>query len=162
MKHAILKTAICVALTALAGCTPVKFYSGSGLTESSGLKYYTVKPYLMVEKEAVSNNVVKLSVIYLPDLENPQYMVVKDGLGSRKIDLKLTDGAINSLGIATDPKIAESIDALSALISKSTAAIDGLASLKGLPLPAGVSIVTELYEVTMSNGITSVKKIEIR
>jgi len=162
MKQAILKTAICLALTSLSGCSPVKFYSNSGLTESSGLKYFTVKPYLMVEKEAVSNNVVKVSVIYMPDLENPQYMVVKDGPGARKVDLKLTDGSISTLGLSTDTKIAESIEALSALISKSASAIDDLANLKGLPPSASASIVTELYEVTMSNGSTSVRKIEIR
>lgn len=162
MKQAILRTAIFLALSALAGCSPVKFYSNSGLTESSGLKYYTVKPYLMVEKEAVSNNVVKVSVIYMPDLENPQYMVVRDGLGARKVDLKLTDGSISTLGLSTDPKIAESIEALSALISKSASAIDDLSNLKGIPPMAGSAIVTELYELTMSNGSTQVRKIEIK
>jgi len=162
MKNAILRTAICLALTALTGCSSVKFYSNSGLTESSGLKYYTVKPYLMVEKEAVSNNVVKVSVVYMPDLENPQYMVVKEGLGASKVDLKLTDGSISTLGLSTDPKIAESIEALSALISKSASAIDDLSNLKGVPPRAGSSTVTELYEVTMSNGSTQVRKIEIK
>jgi hypothetical protein len=162
MKYAILKTAICLALTALTGCSPVKFYSNSGLTESSGLKYYTVNPYLTVEKEAVSNNVVKVSVVYMPDLENPQFIVLKDGPGARKVDLKLTDGSISTLGLSTDPKISESIEALSGLLSKSVSAIGELSNLKGLPPSAGASIVTELYEVKMSNGFTSLKKIEIR
>ena len=162
MKHTILRTAICLALAALTGCSPVKFYSNSGLTESSGLKYYTVKPYLMVEKDAVSSNVLKVTVIYMPDLENPQYMVVKDGLGARKVDLKLSEGSISTLGLSTDPKIAESIEALSALISKSASAIDDLSNLKGIPPVAASNTVTELYEVTMSNGATSVRRVEIK
>jgi len=35
----------------LIGCAPVKFYSNSGLTENTGLKYYTVNPFLQVEME---------------------------------------------------------------------------------------------------------------
>ena len=31
-----------------AGCAPVRIYSNKGLTEKTGLKYYTVKPYLHV------------------------------------------------------------------------------------------------------------------
>lgn len=140
------------------GCAPVRFYSNPELTRSSGLKYYTVKPYLLVEKESSSNNVVKASVIYLPDLENPQYMVVKDGPGSRKVDLKLQEGTINTFGVATDADLAKSIEAFSTLIAKSASAVNDL-TLKGVP-PSAASTYMELYDVIMSNGITSLKKIE--
>jgi hypothetical protein len=140
----------------------VKFYSNPGLTEESGLKYYTVKPYLQVEKDPVNNSIVKATVIYLPDLANPQYMVIKDGLGSGKVDMKLTDGSINTLGVATDPKIPETIDALAALISKSTTAITDLAALKGIPPAAAASTITELYEIFMGPEGTTVKKVEFK
>ena len=146
----------------LTGCAPVKFYSNPGLTESTGLKYYTAKPYLQVEKDPLNNSVVKATVIYLPDLANPQYMVIKDGPGSGKVDLKLTDGSINALGVATDTKITETIDALAALISKSTSAVTDLSSLKGLPQVSAASTITELYEIFMGTDGTTLKKLEFK
>jgi len=147
-------------LVLIVSCTPVKFYSDSSLTKRTGLKYYTSKPYLQVERELSSNNVVKATVIYLPDLSEPVYMVAKDGPGSRKMDVKLTDGVINTLSIATDPKIAETIESLAALISKTTSAVADLSTLKGIPQSAAQSTVTELYEILINNEATSLKKVE--
>lgn len=162
MKKSIYAAIAGLIILVLTGCAPVKFYSNPGLTEKSGLKYYTAKPYLQVEKDPVNNTVVKATVVYLPDLANPQYLVIKDGLGSRKVDLKLTDGSINTLGVATDPKIAESIDALAALILKSTTALTDLTTLKGIPPVAASSTITELYEIFMSPDGTTVKKVEFK
>ena len=162
MKKSIFAAIAGLIILVLAGCAPVKFYSNPGLTENSGLKYYTVKPYLQVEKDPANNSVVKATVIYLPDLANPQYLVIKDGLGSRKVDLKLIDGSINTLGVATDPKIAETIDALAALISKTTIAITDLSALKGIPPTAAAATITELYEVFMGPDGTTVKKVEFK
>lgn len=162
MKKSIFAAIVGLIVLVLTGCAPVKFYSNSGLTEKSGLKYYSSKPYLQVEKDLANNNIVKATVVYLPDLANPQYMVIKDGLGSRKVDLKLTDGTINTFGVATDPKIAETIDALAALISKSTTAITDLVLLKGIPPVAASAIIIELYEVCMGPEGTTFKKIEFK
>lgn len=162
MKNLIIAAFIGLTILAFAGCAPVKFYSNPGLTQNTGLKYYTVKPYMQVEKELSSGNIVKATVIYLPDLVNPQYLVIKDGLGSRKVDIKLSEGSINTFGVATDPKIAESIEALAALISKSSAAIADLTTLKGIPPTAAPATVTELYEVFMGPEGTTVKKIEFK
>jgi hypothetical protein len=162
MKNLIIAALVSLTILAFTGCSPVKFYSNPGLTQNTGLKYYTVKPYLQVEKDLSSGNIVKATVVYLPDLMNPQYMVLRDGLGSRKVDIKLTDGAISTFGVATDPKIAESIDALAGLISKSSAAIADLTTLKGVPNMAAPATVTELYEVFMGPEGTTVKKIEFK
>jgi hypothetical protein len=162
MKNALLKLVSGVFILAFTGCTSVKFYSNSELTQKSGLKYYTVKPCLQVERETVNNTIVKATVLYLPDLENPQYIAMKDGLGSKKLDLKLADGVITTFGMETDPKIAESIGVLTALISKTATAITDLSTLKGLPAAAAPATVTELYDIIMTNGITSVKKIEVK
>lgn len=162
MKNTLIKVVTGIAILAFTGCAPVKFYSNAALTQKSGLKYYTVKPYLLVERDPATSNVLKASVVYMPDLENPQYMVVKDGLGSRKVDLKLTEGSINTISLATDPKIAESIEALATLAAKGTQAITDLAMLKGVYPTAASSSVTELYEVIMANGVTTVKKIDIK
>ena len=162
MKNTLTKVVAGIFILSFIGCAPVKFYSNAELTQKSGLKYYTVKPYLMVERDPENSNVLKATVIYLPDLENPQYMVIRDGLGSRKVDLKLTEGSINTFSVATDPKIAESIEAFAALAAKGTAAIADLSALKGIPPTAATSTITELYEIFMNNGVTSVKKIEIK
>lgn len=162
MKHTNPCAIITIALLAFTGCSPVKFYSNAELTKKSGLKYFTVKPYLQVERDLVNNQVVKATVLYLPDLEHPQYIETKDGIGSRKIDIKLTDGSINTIGIDSDTKIAEAITALTGLVTKTTTAITDMAALKGVPVAAAPSTITELYDITMVNGITSVKRIEIK
>jgi len=162
MKNALINLVTGVFILALTGCTSVKFYSDAGLIKKSGLKYYTVKPYLQVERETVNNSIVKATILYLPDLENPQYIALKDGLGSKKLDLKLTDGTINTFGMETDPKIAESITALTSLVSKTATAITDLSTLKGIPGAAAPATITELYDIIMTNGLTSVKKIEVK
>lgn len=162
MKKSIFAAVAGFLILMITGCAPVKFYSNPGLTEKSGLKYYTVKPYLQVEKDLASSNIVKATVVYLPDLANPQYMVVRDGLGSRKVDLKLTDGSINTISVATDPKIAESVEALAALVSKTASSITDLSTLKGIPQAAAASTITELYEINMGPDGTTMKKVEFR
>ena len=162
MKNALLKLIFGVFILAFTGCTSVQFYSNPELTKKSGLKYYTVKPYLQVERETVNNTIVKATILYLPDLENPQYIVMKDGIGSKKLDVKLADGAISTFGLDTDPKVAESIAALTSLVSKTATAITDLSTLKGITGAAAPATVTELYDIIMTNGVTSVKKIEVK
>lgn len=162
MKNQFLKTTVCLFLLALAGCSPVKFYSDPGLSKSSGFKYYTSKPYLQVERDVTTGNIVKSTILYLPDLENPQYIAIKDGLGSRKLDIKVADGTITTLGLDTDPLIAETLTALGNLASKTASAVTDLESLKGVPPTAAASTVTELYDIVMTNGVTSVKQIEVK
>ena len=162
MKNAFLKLITGLFILAFTGCTSVKFYSDAGLTKKSGLKYYTVKPYLQVERETVNNSIIKATILYLPDLENPQFIAVKDGLGSKKLDVKLSDGAITTFGMETDPKIAESISALSSLVSKTATALSDLSTLKVTPFAAAPATITELYDIVMTNGVTSVKKIEVK
>jgi hypothetical protein len=101
MKKSIIVSVAALVILFLAGCTPVKFYSNSDLTEKSGIKYYTVKPFLLVERDLANSHVTKATVIYLPDLINPQFMVMKFALGTRKLDFKKTDGTINTFGMDT-------------------------------------------------------------
>jgi hypothetical protein len=129
------------------------------MTKETGLKYYTTKPYIQIERDN-NNNIVKSTVIYLPDLSEPVYLIVKDGPGSGKMDLKLTDGTISTLGIATDPKIADTIESLAALLSKTTGSIADLSSLKSLPQASASATTTELYEVLMTTKGTTMRKIE--
>jgi len=161
MRNKILTSIICLSILTLAGCSQVKIFSNTGLTEKTGLKYYTVKPFLEVEREPESNRIVKVTVIYLPDLANPQYMAIKDGLGSRKVDLKLTDGAISTLGFTSDSKIAESVDALASLISEGSAAVKDLGTLKNQQGMKAVSNTVELYEIVIGADKTTLREVSI-
>ncbi len=149
-----------VAALTITGCATVNFYSDPGLSQKTGLKYYTVKPYLQIERDAQSNSVLKATIVYLPDLAHPQYLAVKEGLGSKKLDLKISEGSISTLGISTETGIPESIEALAALVDKSAEAAKDLA-LKGIP-GAGQNTVVEMYEIVIEEKGTSVKRIEIK
>jgi hypothetical protein len=162
MKNALITLVSGVFILAFTGCASVKFYSNSELTKKSGLKYYPAKPFLQVERDVVNDRIVKATILYLPDLENPQYIAVKDGLGSRKLELKLTDGTITTLSLDTDPLIAETLTALGNLVSKTATAVTDLSALKGVPPNAASSTITELYDIIIKNGVTSVKKIEVK
>ncbi len=145
----------------ISSCAPVKFYSNNGLTEKTGLKYYTVKPFLHVEREAETNRIVKASVVYLPDLSNPQYMVMHDGLNSRKVNLKFTDGAINTFGYASVSKVDSSVEALAALLSKTANAAEDLSAIKSMQPVKAPSNTVELYEIVFGSEKTILRKVEI-
>jgi hypothetical protein len=150
-----------LSLFLLSGCSPVKFYSNSGLSEKTGLKYYTEKPFLLVERNSVDGRISKATIIYLPDLANPQYMVINGGPGSGRVEIKLKDGSISSLGMSSDSKIARTTEALAELVSEGTDAITDLKALKSMP-PAGASVTSvELYEIVVGSGGTIAKRIEI-
>ena len=158
MKNRILELIICLSLLTLMGCSPVKIYSNPELTKKSGIKVYTVKPFLKLERDN-EGSIVKADVIYLPDLANPQYMAIKNGPGSRKVDVKLTDGCISTFGFSSDTKIDEYIDALSALLSKGTYAVTNLDALK---VPQGAKTMpnmVELYEIVMKRDTTFLREV---
>jgi hypothetical protein len=161
-----MKTTISAALVSLfilviIGCAPVQIYSNKSLTEKSGLKYYTVKPFLHVERDAETDRVLKATVIYLPDLANPQYLVIRDGLNSRKINLKFKDGSITDFGYSSTGKVSESLDALAAMISKSTDALTDINTLKSLQSAKISSNRVELYEIIIDNDKTTLKEVLI-
>ena len=159
MKNRILELIICLSLLTLNNCSPVKIYSNPELKKKSGIKFYTVKPFLKVERDNETGNIVKADVIYLPDLANPQYMAIKNGPGSRKVDLKLTDGCISTLGFSSDTKIDDYINALSALLSKGTYAVTNLDALKVPPGTKAIPNMVELYEIVMNRDTTFLREV---
>ena len=109
--------AVCMIL--LARCATVKVYSDADLKNETGLRCYTLKPYLLVEYMAEKDNTVKTTVVYLPDLASPQYMVLKSGIGSGELKMTFNNSALESYGVTTDSKLPESMEAFAALLSKS-------------------------------------------
>jgi hypothetical protein len=161
MKTRILASLVGLTIFALIGCAPVQIYSNKGLTEKTGLKFYTVKPFLHVERDSETNRIVKSNVIYLPDLANPQYLVMHDGVNSRKINLKFKDGTITDFGYSSIGKVGESIDALAALITKSTAALTEINALKTLQSAKSSSNTVELYEIIIGSEKTTLRQVII-
>lgn len=162
MKNAIITVIVGLTIFALTSCAPVKFYSTQGLTENTGLKYYTVKPYLLVEKDLVNSIVVKATIIYLPDIANPHFIVVTGGIGSKKVDLKLKDGTIDTFSLTSDTKIPEMLEALAKLVPSGINALAELKSPSSVPKVGVASTTTELYEIFMGTEGTTVKKIEFK
>ena len=119
MKRLKLITGIILAIVLVSGCATVKVYSDAGLNNETGLRYYTLKPYLLVEYLANKDNTVKTSVVYLPDLSSPQYMKISSGLGSSELKMSFANSSLESYGVATDSKLPESMEAFAAMLSKS-------------------------------------------
>jgi hypothetical protein len=161
MKKILLTLFIGAFLLAFIGCASVRIYSNKGLTENTGLKYYTVQPFLHVERDPGTNRIVKATVLYLPDLTNPQYMVIHDGLGSKKLNLKFTDGSINTFGYTSVSKVGESVDALAALISKGTDALTDINALKSLQADKASLNTVELYEIVYGSDKISLKEVTV-
>ncbi len=140
------------------GCASVKFYSDPGLKNETGLRYYTLKPYFLVEYQAEKDNIVKTTVVYLPDLAAPQYMYIRPGLGSGEVKMNFKDGALESYGIVTDSKIPESLEAFAAMLSKSAYAAQ---AFTGPPLTVNDDSGTyfRLYEIIAGTGGTVLKEI---
>ena len=113
-----------MSLILLAGCATVKVYSDAELKNETGLRCYSLKPYLLVEYMAEKDNTVKTTVVYLPDMGNPQYMKVKAGLGSGELKMTFDDGALTSYGVVTDSKIPELLEAFASMLSKSAYAAE--------------------------------------
>lgn len=100
------------------GCATIKFYSDPELKKETGLRYYTVKPYLLVEFKAEKDK-IKSTVIYLPDLSNPQYVVAKTGIGKTDLKLAFTNSAIVSYGAVSQSMVSETLESVASMLSKS-------------------------------------------
>lgn len=119
MKKLFVIAAILVAVVLLNDCATVKIYSDAGLNAETGLRFYTLKPYLLVEYMAEKDNTVKTSVVYLPDLSSPQFMKLKPGIGSSELKMTFSNSALESYGVATDSQLPESMAAFADILSKS-------------------------------------------
>jgi hypothetical protein len=119
MKRLIICLIVLSGIILFTGCATVKVYSDAELKNETGLRSYTLKPYLLVEYLAEKDNRVKTTVVYLPDLASPQYMVLKPGVGASELKMSFNNSALESYGVVTDSKLPESMEAFAAILSKS-------------------------------------------
>jgi len=119
MKRLNVLAAIPVALILLSGCATVKIYSDVELTKETGLRFYTLKPYLLVQYQAGKDNNVTSSVVFLPDISSPQFMKLRPGIGSSELKMTFSNSALESYGVVTDSQLPESMAAFADILSKS-------------------------------------------
>jgi hypothetical protein len=144
----------------IAGCATVKVYSEAGLKNETGLRFYTLKPYLLVEYMAEKDNTIKTSVIYLPDLSDPQFMVLKPGIGSSELKMSFKNSALESYGVVTDSQLPESMSAFADILSKSAYAAQTFTGQKPpetLNPEPGTPF--KLFEIIISESGTTLREI---
>ena len=157
-KSIILITAVTI-FSFLYGCASVRIYSDSDLKTKTGLKFYSAKPYLLVELKAEKDMTVKTTIVYLPDLSNPQYLNVKPGFGSNELKMAFTNGILNSYGLTNDAEADETISALAGLIAKSSDALR-LESAPGIrPEKADGEAYFILYEIIITQDGTRLVRV---
>ena len=119
MKKLTILVVLTVAGILLAGCATVKVYSDAGLKNETGLRFYTLKPYLLVEYQAGKDNILTTSVVFLPDIASPQFMKLRPGIGSSELKMTFSNSALESYGVVTDSQLPESMAAFADILSKS-------------------------------------------
>ncbi|HLP74079.1 MAG TPA: hypothetical protein VK155_14335 [Bacteroidales bacterium] len=157
MKKTLTMVAFCA--TVICCCTPVKFYSDQEMTKPTGLKLYTAKPFLLSESEPETGRIVKSTVIYLPDLANPQYLAVKNALGASNTDIKMNDGILTSFGFEFEQMMPETIESVAALLSKTAGAVGDINGLKGSEGIKAGSYSVRLYEIVIEPSKTWLREI---
>ncbi|MBN2863477.1 MAG: hypothetical protein JXN62_09970 [Bacteroidales bacterium] len=157
-KDLIRLTVLFISLLQLTGCASVKFYSDPDLKEETGLRFYTLKPYMLVEYKADKDNTVKTNVIYLPDISNPQYLLVKSGIGSREIKMAFNNSALTSYGVVTESEFPELFESIASMLSKSAYAAQGFTGAATGEPDVSASYF-RLYEIIPGRDGTIVKEI---
>ncbi|MCE5348285.1 MAG: hypothetical protein LLG13_18620 [Bacteroidales bacterium] len=161
MKKTIVLLIEALAIGLLYGCASVQVYSDNDLKGRTGLKFYSVKPYLLSEPKSEKDMTVKTSVVYLPDLANPQYLIVKPGIGSNELKMAFTNGILNSYGLTSDSNVEEMITSLAGLVGKTSDVVKQL-EMKNAQLqqaPGEENFV--LYEIVITTTGSTLKKIRI-
>jgi len=144
----------------LSGCAASRFYSDPAMKNESGLKFYTVRPYLLVELRSEKDNTIKTSVIYLPDVSNPQYMRMKPGMGSNEIKLAFTNSVLNTYGSVTESQLPGTIESLAALLNKGADAVSQFTGSQSIKTGQDNMDIFRLYEIIIDEKGTRLKEVK--
>jgi hypothetical protein len=158
MRSALL---LACAVTA-AGCAHTSFYTDPDMTKKTGFLFYTPRPYLLVARTGDSDKPVEVSVVYLPDMEHPQFAVPHSGWGSSEMSITITNGVASMFGGNTDARGPETISALASLLGSGADLVKTAAELKAGEKTEIRQRTFELYEILQTGGQTTLRKIEIQ
>jgi hypothetical protein len=159
MKRAFHFVIIASVIFSLTGCASVRFYTKADLSGKTGLRFYTLKPYLLVEPHSEKDNTIKTSVVYLPDLANPQYISFRPGIGSSELKLAFTNGSLSSYGVVSDSRVPETINAIAGLVSKGSEAVTRFVQPGNGVLPLSTDENFKLYEIVFGPDCTNLKEV---
>jgi hypothetical protein len=143
------------------GCASVEIYSENNLKSRTGLRFYNSKPFLLVELKSTKDMSVKTSVIYLPDLANPQYLRVKPGIGANELKLTFSNGTLSSYGITASSEIPDIITSLATLISKGSDAAKQIVGLNAQGEQEGNEESYELFEIVFTKSGVVLKRVKL-
>jgi hypothetical protein len=158
MNKRILLFVIFPAALLFSACASVSFYSDSGLKTKTGIRVYTARPYILCDQSSGKD---KISVIWLPDLLNPRYLVIKHGFGSNEIKLAIENGSLSSLGITTDTGMPDILNSLASVVSKTASAAEMLGTSPLSSVTETNEVPFELYELSVQNDSVTLRKINI-
>ena len=162
MKRLNVLAAIPVALILLSGCATVKIYSDAELKNETGLRFYTLKPYLLVEYQAGKENNVKSSVVFLPDIASPQFMKLRPGIGSSELKMTFSNSALESYGVVTDSQLPESMAAFADILSKSAYAAQNFTGTRQESEPGQQQATPfRLFEIIITPSGTELREVEL-
>jgi hypothetical protein len=147
---------ICCIYFLLMGCAGVKIYSDASLQHPTAVQFHYAKPFLLVERNATKDGTTKTTIVYLPDQSETYYAKMVSGLGNSDLKIAFENGSIASLGTSSDNKILLSTGSLSSLISDLAKMPN--ASSNELKIDANEPSF-DLYEIMISDGKTSLKKV---
>lgn len=132
----------------VSGCASVEFYSEDDLKGKAALKFYNSHPYFLVTNPSSDSSSV--SVIYLPDLENPTYVKPKNGIGTAKLELSLKNGMLTSFGNEVDSKVPETIESAASVLGT---------FMSGTETAEDTSTSFILYKLSSSDGEMVLKEV---
>jgi hypothetical protein len=160
---------VCATL-AFTACAHTSFYSDPELKQETGFRYYTAKPYVLVSHTGATEKPTEVSIVYLPDMEHPQFAVSKAGWGSSEFSISVSNGIatevgqkMNSMGpetLAALGGIATSIGDLAKALAEAARtrrATEGTEPLQ----PETPAPTFELYEVRLKNGKTTLVRVDV-
>ena len=160
MKKLFVIAAILVAIVLLNACATVKIYSDAGLTKETGLRFYTLKPYLLVEYNAEKDNTVKTSLVFLPDIASPQFMKLRPGIGASELKMTFSNSALKSYGVVTDSQLPESMAAFADILSKSAYAAQTMSSVASAKEDqSNEALPFRLFEIIITPSGTELKEV---
>jgi hypothetical protein len=143
------------------GCSSVKFYSDATLKEETGLKVCQAKPFILADYSAGKEKPAKISLIWLPDESDPQYVILKPGIGSNDLKIDLDNGMLNTLGFSSESQLPETLNSLASLISKSADAAAGFALSSVTASEADENPVFELYEIVVEKDKSILRRVNV-
>jgi nitrogen fixation protein len=151
-----------IGAVAVLGCASTTVKKDPGPCDR-GFRYYRPKPYLFLQPQTGADDMVSISLQYLPDFSEEYSIHIRTGIGKNKTSVKLDNGwNLTQLDVDIDTELPQNIEAVSKLIS--AIAPKGLVPAPtASPLTAGAVKATNVpmgyYEAVVSKGPDGKKRL---